>query len=112
MIRSVLTLCGRDGRVEPIEDYYRDHHILDRARAFPGCRNATLLRAVDGGRATHLVMADWDDTEAYGRWVSDPFRQQTSVGLKELLDLEPGAQFVGGLYEILTPDSDPAPSGP
>ncbi|NUR94446.1 MAG: hypothetical protein HOV67_04210, partial [Kribbellaceae bacterium] len=76
MVRSVLTLRAADSGA--LEELYAEHGILARARRFPGCRDALLLRAVGhdrtSGPATHLVIADWDTAADYQRWVVDPWR--------------------------------------
>ena len=99
MIRSVLSLCAAGGDTGALETFYRDQQILERAREFPGCRDAVLLRAIDGGSVTHLVIADWDGVEDYQRWVQDPWRAAVSRQLADLLDTEPGELVVGGLFE-------------
>ncbi|MBC6463425.1 antibiotic biosynthesis monooxygenase family protein [Actinomadura sp. HBU206391] len=99
MIQSVLALRAKAGREQEIEDLYRERGVLDRSVRFPGCRAATLLRCTDGGPSTHLVIADWDDADAYRRWVADPWRATISGELTALLDIEPGEPVIGGLYE-------------
>lgn len=105
MIRSVLTLRARDDCRTALEDFYRDHRVLEISRSFPGCQGATLWRSVDTPRTTHLVIADWDDADAYHRWVADPFRDKTSAGLAALLDLEPDEKIIGSLLEPVDPSA-------
>jgi hypothetical protein len=66
----------------------------------------TLLRATDGGPDTQLVVADWDDSAAYQRWVTDPWRTGNSAALAELLDRDDTAEadgpVIGRLYEPIT----------
>ena len=99
MIRSVLSLRAAGGDTGALEAFYRDQQILERARKFPGCRDAVLLRAIDGGSVTHLVIADWDGAEDYQRWVQDPWRAAVSRRLADLLDTESDELVVGGLFE-------------
>jgi antibiotic biosynthesis monooxygenase (ABM) superfamily enzyme len=101
VIRSVLALRAAEGKSEALEDLYAEQGILARSRAFPGCRDAVLLRATSGSRATHLVIADWDTAEDYQRWVQDPWRAAVSRRLAELLDTEPGEPVVGGVFEFV-----------
>lgn len=104
MIRSVLALRARKGQAEAVEDLYRERGVLDRARRFPGCRGAALLRCTGDGPGTHLVIADWDDADAYRRWVADPWRASVSAELTELLDTAAGEPLIGGLYEPVIAD--------
>ena len=99
MIRSVLALHARNGQAGAIEDLYRERDVLNRAVRFRGCRAATLLRCVGAGPGTHLVIADWDDADAYQRWVADPWRAAVSAELIALLDTPAGEPLIGGLYE-------------
>jgi len=103
MVRSVLTLRATAGRAEALEALYADHGVLARARAFPGCRGAQLLRSVDGGTATHLVIADWDTAGDYQRWVDDPWRDALSGRLAALLDKTDDGPLVGGVFELVDP---------
>ena len=99
MIRSVLVLHAGNGRAEAIEDLYREREVLDRAVRFRGCRAAALLRCTGTGPGTHLVIADWDDADAYRRWVAAPWRATVSAELIALLDSPAGEPLIGGLYE-------------
>lgn len=101
MIRSVLALRAAQGKAGLLEEFYRDHAILARAREFPGCQSAALLRATAGVSATHLVIADWDAAEDYHRWVADPWRAAVSRQLAALLDTAPDQPVVGGLFELV-----------
>jgi heme-degrading monooxygenase HmoA len=104
MIRSVLALRAKHGKSQALEDFYREHGIIERALRFRGCHAVTLLRATDGGPDTHLVVADWDDSAAYQRWVTDPWRTGNSAALAELLDAEADAPVIGRLYQPVTFD--------
>jgi heme-degrading monooxygenase HmoA len=103
VIRSVLTLRAAAGQARALEEFYAEHGILDRARKFGGCRDALLLRSVDGGPATHLVIADWDTAADYRRWVDDPWRAAVSRQLAALLDTESDEPLVGGVFELVAP---------
>ncbi|TCC32171.1 antibiotic biosynthesis monooxygenase family protein [Kribbella sindirgiensis] len=102
MIRSVLSLRAAD--ISALEDLYAEHGILARARRFPGCRDASLLRSVDGGPATHLVIADWDTAADYQHWVEDPWRVALSGQLAAVLDTTAGEPIVGALFELVAAD--------
>jgi len=99
VIRSVLSLRAAGGDTGALEAFYAEQQILERARQFPGCRDAVLLRAVDGGSVTHLVIADWDGAEDYQRWVHDPWRAAVSRQLADLLDTDQDEPVVGGVFE-------------
>ncbi|MEH3076688.1 putative quinol monooxygenase [Quadrisphaera setariae] len=90
MITSVLQLSARPGSEQAVDDLYAERGVLDRSRAFPGCRGAVLLRTVEGslasGSATHVVIAQWDDEAAYAAWVADPWRNEVGDALAPLLD--------------------------
>lgn len=107
MIRSVLTLRAAAGQASALEELYAERGVLDRAREFPGCRDAQLLRSIDGSSAehpvTHIVVADWDTAEDYQRWVNDPWRAALSQQLVTLLDTDPDEPVVGGLFEFVRP---------
>jgi heme-degrading monooxygenase HmoA len=99
VIRSILSLCASPGNSIALEELYAQRGILEKARKFAGCRDAVLLRSVADGPVTHLVLADWDDADAYQRWVDDPWRAAVSLQLADLLESETGAPIVGGLFE-------------
>lgn len=112
MIRSVLTLRAADSGA--LEELYAEHGILARARRFPGCRDAVLLRAVDqlSGPATHLVIADWDTAADYQRWVADPWRVALSRQLAAVLDTTADEPVVGALFELVPDHNSSAPFTP
>lgn len=100
MIRSVLPLRSAPSRGAALEKFYADHRVLERARAFAGCRDAVLLRPTDGDLAGYLVIADWETASDYQRWVDDPWRAALSGQLADLLD--PGDDsIVGRLFEFV-----------
>jgi heme-degrading monooxygenase HmoA len=103
VFRSILHLRAAAGQASALEEFYARHGILERALQFGGCRNAQLLRSVDGGPATHLVTADWDTAADYRRWVDDPWRAAVSRQLATLLDTEPDEPLVGGVFELVIP---------
>lgn len=108
MIRSVLTLRAVTGQARALEEFYKEQGILDRARRFGGCRDVQLLRSVDGGVATHLVIADWDSAADYQRWVDDPWRAAVTRRLVELLDTGSDGPLVGGVFELVATGADPS----
>lgn len=103
MIRSVLSLRAAAGQSDALEAFFADHGILERARRFAGCRDAQLVRSVDGSPVTYLVIADWDEAADYQRWVHDPWRAAVSRQLATLLDTAPDEPVVGGVFEFVAP---------
>jgi len=103
VIRSILSLRAAAGDPGALEEFFADHGILERARRFAGCRDAQLVRSVDGGPVTYLVIADWDAAADYQRWVHDPWRAALSRQLATLLDTAPDEPVVGGLFEFVPP---------
>lgn len=101
MIRSVLPLRAVPGRGDALEHFYADHRVLERARAFSGCRDAVLLRSTDGDPAGYLVIADWETASDYQRWVDDPWRAALSRQLADLLDPGNDNSIVGRLFEFV-----------
>ncbi len=101
MIRSVLLLQARAGKSAALEEFYAHNDVLERARRFPGCRNAQLLRSIQGSAATHVVIADWETADDYQRWVEDPWRASSSRQLVELLDTDPSKPLIGGVFELI-----------
>jgi len=104
MIRSVLRLHADPARADEVAELYADLEILQRARAFGGCRDARLLRGLGDDDATYLVMADWDAAEDYQRWVDDPWRADVSRRLADLLDPAADEPTVGSVYELVPRD--------
>lgn len=103
MIRSILTLRAATGQAGALEDLYARQGVLARARQFPGCRDAVLLRSAGGDPATgtHLVIADWDSIDDYQRWIEDPWRAALSRQLADLLAPGSGELIVGKLFEFI-----------
>ncbi|WP_432974568.1 antibiotic biosynthesis monooxygenase family protein [Dactylosporangium sp. CA-233914] len=97
----MLTLRAAAGQAGALEAFYAEQQILERARRFPGCRDALLLRSHGGGPATYLVVADWDTAADYRRWVDDPWRVALSRQLASMLDTDPDEPVVGALYELV-----------
>lgn len=101
MIRSVLTLWPAAHKAAELESLYARQGILERARQFPGCRDAHLLRPVQGSAGPYLVIADWDGAADYQAWLDDPWRAEVSHQLAALLDTDPSEPIVGGVFELV-----------
>ena len=67
-----------------------------------GFRSGELLQPSEPG-APFLVIAEWDDAEAYDRWLAAPARADLSSLLGPLLDGDPS----GGIYELVVNETGP-----
>jgi heme-degrading monooxygenase HmoA len=91
---SVLTLRVRAGSERALIRSYADLEIFRHAEESGGFRSGRLLEpaAPDGPM---LVIAEWDDAEAYERWLASPVRERLGRELEPLLADEPAA---GSIY--------------
>jgi heme-degrading monooxygenase HmoA len=89
----VLRIPVRDGA--DLEGAFARLEIFEHSRRSGGFRRGQLLRPVERGDP-YLVVAEWDDTEAYRRWLDNPVRDELSEQLEPLLA---GDVASGELYE-------------
>jgi len=106
MITSVLSLPIRFGCESETVQFYLERDVFRLAAQVGGFRSGKLLQPSETG-APFLVIAEWDDADAYGRWLAAPARAELSVLLQPLLAGEPS----GDTYELVVSETDPA-SGP
>ncbi|MBW4718844.1 antibiotic biosynthesis monooxygenase family protein [Saccharothrix obliqua] len=97
MIRSVLYLSARPGGGAELEEFFREHRVLERALAKPGCLGAALHRPVGGGDR-YVVTATWESPSAYDAWVDDPWRRGNAAEVEALLE---GSVPEGGVFEVV-----------
>lgn len=108
MVISVLRLHVRPGSEQALIRFYVEHEIFERSRESGGFRGGRLLEPVEPETA-FLVIAEWDDADAYRRWLASPVRAELGVGLEPLLGSKPP---VGAIYrEVVSSQAAAAPSG-
>jgi heme-degrading monooxygenase HmoA len=105
MIVSVLTLPIRRGCEPETVQFYIERNVFRRAAQVGGFRAGKLLQPSEPG-APFLVVAEWDDAEAYDRWLAAPTRAELSNLLQPMLAGEPS----GDTYELVVSETDPASS--
>jgi heme-degrading monooxygenase HmoA len=88
---SVLRLHARDGA--DLAAAFAQLEIFEHSRRSGGFLGGRLLRPVEGGG--YLVVAEWEDAEAYRAWLDSPKRVELGTRLEPLLpdDVVPGALF-------------------
>jgi heme-degrading monooxygenase HmoA len=93
---SVLELYVLPGSEEAVARAYDELGIFERSRESGGFRSGRLLDASEPGKPM-LVIAEWDDAEAYQRWLSNPVREELGDHLEPMLTGDP--RVVGVFYE-------------
>jgi heme-degrading monooxygenase HmoA len=102
LIVSVLSLPIRLGSESDTVQFYLEREVFRLAAQVGGFRSGRLLRPSEPG-APFLVIAEWDNVEAYDRWLAAPTRAELSGFLGPLLDGDPS----GGTYELVVSDIEP-----
>lgn len=105
MIVSVLRLPVRAGCESDVVRFYAERNVFGLAAQVGGFHSGKLLQPAEPG-APFLVIAEWDDAEAYDRWLAAPTRAELSGFLGPLLDGDPS----GSIYDVA--NSQPGPGGP
>jgi quinol monooxygenase YgiN len=95
VIRTVLQLQAKPGEAHALLTRFAELSILEHARTVEGCRGADLFVAVDDADLC-LVFADWDDEQAYARWLAHPLRPGMNDALRPAL-ADGAGKFVGSL---------------
>lgn len=111
MVVSVLRLHVRPGSEQALIRYYIEHEIFERSRESGGFRAGRLLEPVEPDTA-FLVIAEWDDAEAYRRWVENPVRAELGRGLEPLVGSQPpeGAIYREAVTSASASSRDESPS--
>jgi heme-degrading monooxygenase HmoA len=111
VVISVLRLNVRPGSEQALIRYYSEHEIFERARESGGFRGGRLLEPVEPETA-FLVIAEWDDAEAYRRWLENPVRAELGRGLEPLVGSQPpdGAIYREAVTSASTRRSYESPS--
>ncbi|MFT7475373.1 MAG: heme-degrading monooxygenase HmoA [Verrucomicrobiales bacterium] len=99
MIRTYLELEVRPGAAAGLADFFERQNILNTSVAQEGCRSAQLTISSDGEVA--VVTAEWDDAEAYDRWVSRADREDDAGELSSFLKRPISAETVGRIFSVL-----------
>jgi heme-degrading monooxygenase HmoA len=90
---SVLSISVRDGA--DLEGAFARLEIFEHSHRSGGFRRGRLLRPVERGDP-YLVVAEWENAEAYRRWLDNPVRAEIGDQLEPLLA---GDVASGELYE-------------
>jgi heme-degrading monooxygenase HmoA len=105
VIVSVLQIPVRAGCESEVVRFYAERNVFGLAARGGGFHSGKLIQPVEPG-SPFLVIAEWEDVEAYERWLAAPARAELSDVLGPLLDGDPS----GAVYN--TVDSQPGPRGP
>jgi hypothetical protein len=81
----VLELRVLLGREQAVIAFYGEHEVFEHARRSGGFRSGRLLEPREQG-APFLVVAEWEDAEAYQRWLDNPVRAELGLGLAPHLE--------------------------
>ena len=92
---SILRLRVREHAGSELERKFDELEIFERSRKSCGFRGGRLLRSLSADRA-YLVMAEWDDADAYQGWLDNPVRAELGQQLEPLID---GEVASGELFE-------------
>jgi heme-degrading monooxygenase HmoA len=105
---SVLTLHVRAGSEPALVRSYEELEIFRQAQESGGFRSGRLLEP-SGPDEPMLVIAEWDDSESYERWLASPVRERLGRELEPLLADEPAA---GRIYREAAAGPQRAPTAP
>jgi quinol monooxygenase YgiN len=103
MIRTVLQLRATPGRAAELVRVFHEQKVLEHSRAMPGCQAVEIFRSLDDPDLS-VVFADWDDVDAYERWLANPRRPEMTDALRPLLAKAAAGQIVGGRYQPAATD--------
>jgi heme-degrading monooxygenase HmoA len=92
---SVLRLPVREDAGEKFASSFAELEIFEHSRESGGFLRGRLLRPL-AGHGPFLVVAEWEDTEAYQRWLDNPLRAALAARLEPLLA---GDVVAGELFE-------------
>jgi heme-degrading monooxygenase HmoA len=92
---SVLRIPVRAGAEDDFVRTFAELGIFGHSRRSGGFRSGRLLRPLFAGDP-FLVVAEWDDANAYQRWLDNPVREELRGRLDPLVGGDVGG---GALYE-------------
>ncbi len=96
LIRSVLQLLPKNGDYDSVIEFFREQRVLEQARDSGGLVEATINIPVSRS-GPMLIIAVWQTSADYDRWLSNPGRAAFTPRLAALVEAEPGT---GATYEI------------
>jgi heme-degrading monooxygenase HmoA len=94
-VTSVLRLRPRAGRADEFARTFVELDIFEHSRRSGGFLDGRLLRPLEGGEP-FVVVAEWENTDAYQGWLDNPVREVLGEKLEPLLDEDVAS---GQLYE-------------
>ena len=83
------------GNEQAVIRFYEERDVFEHARRSGGFRSGRLLEPRAAGEP-FLVIAEWDDADAYQAWLDNPVRAELGLELVPLLEDEPEA---GAVYQ-------------
>ena len=94
MVVSVLPIGVQPGAEDDLAQAFAELEVFEHARRSGGFRGGRLLRPLAIGES-FLVIAEWEDAQAYQNWLDNPVREE----LKAKLDPLVSGELAGGVYE-------------
>jgi heme-degrading monooxygenase HmoA len=94
-VTSVLRLMPRDGRGADFARTFVELEIFEHSRRSGGFLGGRLLRPLVDGEP-FVVVAEWENPDAYQGWLDNPVRAELGERLEPLLDEDVAS---GQLYE-------------
>jgi heme-degrading monooxygenase HmoA len=95
MVVSVLSIAVHTGGEDDFVRAFDELGVFEHSRRSGGFHGGRLLRPLAEGRP-FLVVAEWDDSAAYQRWLDSPAREELKTKIEPLVA---GEVAGGGLYE-------------
>jgi heme-degrading monooxygenase HmoA len=94
MVVSVLSLAARPGAEDDLVRAFAKQEVFEHSRRSGGFVTGRLLRPLTPGDP-FLVIAEWDESSSYRRWLDNPVRHELSAALEPLLaeQVEPGKLY-------------------
>jgi heme-degrading monooxygenase HmoA len=91
---SLVRLQVRSGEERALVNAFREHQVFEHSRASGSFLGGRLLRPL--GDSPFLVVAEWENEDAYRGWLESSVRSQLGERLEPLLS---GDVQAGELYE-------------
>jgi heme-degrading monooxygenase HmoA len=83
-VTSILELPVEAEQAAELVRSFHELEVFAHARRTPGFRSAVLLRPLQAGDP-FVVVAEWDDETAYGRWLAAPVRERLGEQMADLI---------------------------